>query len=305
MARLGEAVAAYRAVLEEWTRERVPLHRAARKKSLPTVRERVYLWYGSKLFFPNAGRDCAVVERIEKTVFLSYRRTNIPWAIAIFQNLTYHAYDVFFDYKGIGSGDFEQIILGNIAARGHFLVLLTPSALERCDEPNDWLRREIETALSYKRNIVPLMLEGFDFSMPEFVQRLTGTLAPLKHYNGLTIPPAFFDEAMERLRRQYLTTPLSAVLHPVSSSIQNAVIEQKAAVAAAPAIREKELTDQYSWEREVIAKWGINFKQVYCPRCGTKQPRIRLPRSLSEAMWGGNTCPKCGTKMDKWGRERS
>src|SRR5208282_2485386 len=104
-------------------------------------------------------------------------------------------------------------------ARGHFLVLLTPSALERCDEPNDWLRREIETALSYKRNIVPLTLEGFDFSMPEFVQRLTGTLAPLKHYNGLTIPPAFFDEAMERLRRQYLTTPLSAILHPVSSSI--------------------------------------------------------------------------------------
>ena len=80
MARLEEAVAAYRAVLEEWTRERVPL---ARKKSLPTtVRERVYLWYGSKVFFPNAGRDCAVVERIEKTVFLSYRRTNIPWAIA-------------------------------------------------------------------------------------------------------------------------------------------------------------------------------------------------------------------------------
>jgi hypothetical protein len=45
------------------------------------------------------------MERAEKTVFISYRRTNIPWALAIFQNLTQHGYDVFFDYNGIASGD--------------------------------------------------------------------------------------------------------------------------------------------------------------------------------------------------------
>src|ERR1700686_3033496 len=103
------------------------------------------------------------MERIEKTVFISYRRTNIPWALAIFQSLTYHGYDVFFDYIGIASGDFERVILGNITARAHFLVLLTPSALERCGDPADWLRREIETALRGQRNIVPLMLEGCGF----------------------------------------------------------------------------------------------------------------------------------------------
>ena len=31
---------------------------------------------------------------IEKTVFISYRRTNIPWALNIFQYLHYHGYDV-------------------------------------------------------------------------------------------------------------------------------------------------------------------------------------------------------------------
>src|ERR1700733_8548923 len=104
--------------------------------------------------------------RIEKTVFISYRRTNVPWALAISQNLTHHGYDVFFDFNGIASGDFEQVILGNIKARAHFVVLLTPSALERSGEPADWLRREIETALDTKRNIVPVMLEGFDFATP-------------------------------------------------------------------------------------------------------------------------------------------
>jgi hypothetical protein len=245
------------------------------------------------------------MEGVEKTVFLSYRRTNVPWALAIFQNLTYHGYDVFFDYTAIGSGDFEQIIVGNIAARAHFLVLLTPSALEGRNEPGDWFRREIETALSYKRNIVPVMLDGFDFRTPQFVNRLTGPFAQLKRYNGITVPPAYFDEAMERMRRQYLDVPLTAVLHPPSSPVLNAAMEQKAAAGAAPAIREKQLTDQHLFERKVASKWGINLDQVNCPRCGIKQPRRRTPRSLHEAMWGGWTCPQCGTKMDKWGKERS
>ena len=122
--------------------------------------------------------------RIEKTVFISYRRTNLPWALAIYQNLTHHGYDVFFDYESINSGDFEQIILGNIKARAHFIVILTPSALERCNEPGDWLRREIEAAIEQKRNIVPLFLEGFNFGSPSIAKYLTGKMALLKKYNG-------------------------------------------------------------------------------------------------------------------------
>jgi hypothetical protein len=45
------------------------------------------------------------MERIENTVFLSYRHTNAPWALAIFQNLTDHGYDVFFDFSGVASGE--------------------------------------------------------------------------------------------------------------------------------------------------------------------------------------------------------
>ena len=33
------------------------------------------------------------MEHVEITVFISYRRTNIPWALAISQNLTQHGYD--------------------------------------------------------------------------------------------------------------------------------------------------------------------------------------------------------------------
>ena len=193
------------------------------------------------------------MDRIEKTVFLSYRRTNIPWALAIFQNLTQNGYDVFFDYNGIASGDFERVILGNIVSRAHFLVLLTPSALERCIDPEDWLRREIETALSSQRNIVPLMLEGFDFATPGIGNPLTGSLTALRNYNGLRIPPDYFEAGMERLRTRFLSVPLTAVLHPASVSAVQAAAEQKDAATAAPAVQEAELTAQQWFERGLSA----------------------------------------------------
>lgn len=193
------------------------------------------------------------MERVEKTVFISYRRTNIPWALAIFQNLTNHGFDVFFDYNGIASGDFERVILDNITARAHFLVLLTPSALEHCGDPGDWLRREIETALDSHRNIVPLMLEGFDFGSPGIASQLTGTLSPLKSYNGLNIPADYFFEALDRLRDRYLNVPLTAVLQPASGLAQRAATEQKVAASAAPAVAEEELTAQQWFERGVDA----------------------------------------------------
>src|SRR5262249_46801730 len=146
----------------------------------------------------------AAMGRIEKTVFISYRRADEPWALAVFENLTQHGYDVFIDYDGIASGNFATVILENIRARAHFLVLLTPSALERCGDPKDWMRREIEAALDSQRNIVPLMLAGFDFGTPATASQLTGKLAVLKEYNGLPIPAGFFSEAMGRLRNKFL-----------------------------------------------------------------------------------------------------
>jgi tetratricopeptide (TPR) repeat protein len=187
--------------------------------------------------------------RVEKTVFISYRRTNVPWALAIFQNLGQHGYDTFIDYSGAASGDFERVILENIHARAHFLVLLTPSALERCGEPGDWLRREIEAALDSQRNVVPLMLEGFDFGTPAIAEQLTGRLAVLKHYNALSIPPEYFLESMGRLRDRFLSVPLDAVMHPASPAARQAATEQKAAAEKAPAVAKEELTAQQWFER--------------------------------------------------------
>jgi tetratricopeptide (TPR) repeat protein len=193
--------------------------------------------------------------RIEKTVFISYRHTNFYCALAIFQDLSQHGFDVFFDFTGIASGDFESAILENLKTRAHFVVLLTPSALERCGEPGDWLRREVETALATRRNIVPLMLDNFDFGAPGIGNQLTGDLEALKDYQGLRVVPEYFKEGMDRLRSKYLNVPLDAVHHPVpaSAKAKQAAKEQQAAAAEAPTVKGQELTAIEWFERGIRA----------------------------------------------------
>jgi len=52
--------------------------------------------------------------RIEKTVFISYRRINFPWAQSIYQDLTNHGYDVFLDHNCLVSGHRELFYLGKV-----------------------------------------------------------------------------------------------------------------------------------------------------------------------------------------------
>lgn len=198
--------------------------------------------------------------RIEKTVFVSYRRTNFPWALAIFQDLTQHGFDVFIDYTGINSGDFGGVIVENIKGRAHFIVLLTPSALEGCGEPGDWLRREIETALEEGCNIIPIMLENFDFGAPGVGSQLTGDLEALKRYNGLRVMPEYFREGMDRLRDKYLNVPLDAVMRPPSAAAQQAAEREQSAAASAPIVARTELANPAPQTR--LRTWHLEWRAI-------------------------------------------
>jgi hypothetical protein len=46
----------------------------------------------------------------------------------------------------------------------------------------------------------------------------------------------------------------------------------------------------------------ITFAQQYCPVCGEALPRLRMPQTWSQLVWGGGVCPNCRTKVDRHGR---
>jgi hypothetical protein len=151
------------------------------------------------------------MSRAENTVFISYRRSASSFiARAIFLNLREHGYDVFMDVESIDSGAFDTIILNQIAARAHFIVILSPGTAERFSEPDDWLRREIEHALDLRRNIIPVITSGFSFAneMPFF----KGKLSELTRFNGINLVPEYFDAGMEKLRQRFLSLPAGLIL---------------------------------------------------------------------------------------------
>ena len=201
--------------------------------------------------------------RVEKTVFISYRRTNFYTALAVYQDLTAHGYDVFFDYQSIDSGNFEKIIFENIRYRAHFLIILSPSAIERIKEPNAILRREIEMAMDEKRNIVPLMMEGFDFGSSKAKEALTGKLAILSSFNGLKLVSEYFFEGMEKLRKRYLSIALEDVLLPdLSAEIQEDTEEELAKVNEEPTVEEKSRTAEEWFERGFVFQQNKNLEEA-------------------------------------------
>lgn len=147
-----------------------------------------------------------------RSVFLCYRR-GVSWAMArlVFRDLDEHGFDVFMDVESIDSGEFERMILTQVQARAHFLVLLEPS-LDRIAEPGDWLRREIAHALTHERNVVPLLADGF--RMPQ-AGDLPPDVARLASFNAVSVPHDYFDEAMAKLRARFLrATELPQVTPP-------------------------------------------------------------------------------------------
>jgi tetratricopeptide (TPR) repeat protein len=123
--------------------------------------------------------------------------------------------------------------------------------LERCDNPGDWLRKEIEAALGAKRNIIPILLEGFDYSSPAINRYLTGSLVALKKYNCLRVPSDYFDAAMDRLHSKFLNIELDAVLHPLSPPDDETSRRQQSAADCAPPVHKSELSAQ-EWLEKAI-----------------------------------------------------
>jgi formylglycine-generating enzyme required for sulfatase activity len=143
----------------------------------------------------------------QKTVFISYRRsTSRHLARLIYQDLHANGWDVFFDVNTIDSGDFDRIILNQIAAKAHFILLISQDALARCVNEGDWVLQEIREAVRLDRNIVPIVEEGA--SLEKEISYLPSDLrAVIGKKNRVKLDHEYFEAAMDKLRTRFLKSP--------------------------------------------------------------------------------------------------
>lgn len=113
-------------------------------------------------------------------IFISYRRDNGEDKARILnQFLSTVGYRVFFDHESGMTGEFETEILAAVEIAPVFLMLLTPHCLDRCKDEGDWVRREIERATRFGKDIIPIrpnydesIFENLPEGIPDYVFHL-------------------------------------------------------------------------------------------------------------------------------------
>ena len=133
-------------------------------------------------------------------VFISYRRDGGDMtAMYIFQALKDRGYSVFYDVDVLRSGKFNEELLKQIQGCTDFLVVLSPHALDRCNNQGDWVRLEIAEAIKEEKNIVPILMNGFSFP-----DDLPDDINELRVHTGLTSSTEYFQESMTRMCDKFL-----------------------------------------------------------------------------------------------------
>ncbi|XP_055846419.1 NAD(+) hydrolase sarm1 isoform X3 [Episyrphus balteatus] len=142
-------------------------------------------------------------ENMAKTldVFVSYRRSNGSQLASLLKvHLQLRGFSVFIDVERLEAGKFDNGLLNSIRQAKHFILVLTPNALERCVEDydgKDWVHREIVAALNSNCNIIPII---DNFRWPE-AEMLPEDMRSVCHFNGVTWIHDYQDACIDKLER--------------------------------------------------------------------------------------------------------
>ena len=142
-------------------------------------------------------------------IFISYRRDGgEDLARLLRDRLTNYGFKVFFDVESLRSGAFNKALFEKIAECTDVLVVLPPNGLDRCSNPDDWVRLEIAHALKLKKNVIPILMRNFSFpkTLPEDIRDLATM-------NGINSNNEYFDASIEKLINQRIKSkPLNRAL---------------------------------------------------------------------------------------------
>ena len=147
-------------------------------------------------------------ECMKYQVFISYRREGGEiLGRMLYDELLRRGYTVFYDVESLRSGPFNTELFRVIDECTDVLVILPPGALDRCADPEDWVRQEIAYALKQKKNVIPIIMRGFSFKdapLPE-------DIAELAVMNGISANMELFPAVMDMLtQKRMLSTAASS-----------------------------------------------------------------------------------------------
>ncbi len=139
-------------------------------------------------------------------IFISYKRKSLPTANNLYYRLTTRGYSTFFDLEEMGRDNFNVQLLSYIENAKDVFIILEEGSLDGCNKENwedeDWFCHEIAFALEKKKNIIPILLNGYKMPSEKF---LPDKLKELRLKNAPEFNFSFFEAYLDKLiEKEYL-----------------------------------------------------------------------------------------------------
>jgi hypothetical protein len=166
-----------------------------------------------------------------RAIFISYRRDDTEGeAGRLFDDLTrsFGGDSVFMDVSGINPGmDFRKAIDENVASCGVLLAMIGPqwssirnnAGGRRLDDPNDFVRLEIASALARNIAVIPVLVHDAKMPRPE---DLPDNLKDLAFRNSVEITHARWNSDVQLLTQalaRYVAPSASVDTQPVHATV--------------------------------------------------------------------------------------
>lgn len=140
-------------------------------------------------------------------MYSSYKRKSLPTANNLYYRLTTRGYSTFFDLEEMGRDNFNVQLLSYIENAKDVFVILEEGSLDACKNENpdwekDWFCHEIAFALEKRKNIVPILIGGYQMPSEEF---FPDKLKELSLKNAPEFNFSFFETYLDKLtEKEYL-----------------------------------------------------------------------------------------------------
>ena len=138
-------------------------------------------------------------------IFISYKRKSLPTANNLYYRLTTRGYSTFFDLEEMGRDNFNVQLLNYIENAKDVFVILEEGSLDACkreDWEKDWFCHEIAFALEKKKNIIPILIGGYQMPSEDF---FPDKLKELSLKNAPEFNFSFFEAYLNKLvEKNYL-----------------------------------------------------------------------------------------------------
>ena len=148
--------------------------------------------------------------------FISYRREGgSDFARMLFNELKQRDLNVFFDYEELNEGRFNEKLYQAVEESKNFIVVLSPYALDRCVNKDDWVKLEIAHAMSIKGcEIIPIKIPGFEY--PDDL----GEIQSFRYLQAVPYSQAYHHESIGKVLHRLRSVQISDTVFTGNSQLQ-------------------------------------------------------------------------------------